>query len=163
VPIYPGQPIIPQVLIDKEQIQETHSNAALLLEKGMVAKAMPISLVTGVADALQPGDRVDIIATFRAQSTTAASAVATNRTLADVLILQVGPWPPPNTKTQPAASASVITFQLKEQDALALQYIMEYAASVSLVLRAANDHEILQLEPVTFDYINQRFGFRLPR
>lgn len=162
-PLSPGQPITAKMVVDKKDLQQTHSNAALILDKGMVAIAMPISIKTDVAEAIQPGDRVDLIATFKPQSTATQGAVATQRVLADIPILQVGPWPNPTAKSQSGGSATVVTLQMKEQDALVLQYTMDFASSVTLVLRPANDHDLVTLEPVTLDYINQRFNFRLPK
>jgi Flp pilus assembly protein CpaB len=162
-PIYPGQPVTEKMVIDKEEVKETHSNAALILEKGTVAIAMPVSIRSNVADAIQAGDRVDMIATFRSTSQSGAGSAATQRLLADVLILQVGPWPAPGAQQQAAQGTSIVTFQLKEQDALVLHYALESAGSITLVLRPANDHDLVTLEPVTFDYINQRFGFKLPK
>jgi len=164
--IYPSQPILSKMLIDKAEAKETHSNAALILEKGSVGTAMQVTLKSNVAEAIQPGDRVDVIATFRSQSTNpaAASAVATQRLLADVLILQVGPWPQkPQAQGGGGSSTAIITVQLKEQDALILEYAVLHADAITLVLRPANDHDLIPLEPVTLDYINQRFGFKLPR
>lgn len=163
----PGQPIIQGMLIDPKASLETHSNAAFILEKGTVAMALPVTVKSNVAEALQTGDRVDMLVTLHSQTAAGSAAVnpmsnaVTQRLLSDVLILQVGPWPPPGAKQQAAASTTVVTFQLKEQDALVLQHIQEYASSFTLVLRPANDHDLVTLEPVTLDYINQRFGFKL--
>jgi Flp pilus assembly protein CpaB len=164
IPIYPGQPILSQMVVEQEQPKQTRSNAALILEKGMVAQAIPVTVVSDVAEAIQPGDRVDVVAIFKAQSSSANSVVA-QRLLADVLILQVGSWSnsPKSSQTGVANATSVVTLQIKPQDALVLHYAIENAASFTFVLRAANDHEILPLDPVTLDYINQRFGFKLPR
>lgn len=163
-PIYPGQPILAKMLVDPSQAKETHSNAAFVLEPGSVAMAFPVSVKSNVAEALQVGDRVDMIATLHSTNSTAATTNAvTQRVLADVLVLQVGPWPPPDTKQQRAASTTVVTLQIKEQDALVVQHIQEYASSLSLVLRPANDHDLVNLEPVNLEYINVRFGFKLPK
>lgn len=161
--IGPGQPILSSMLIDKSQIKETHSNAALVLEKGTIAKAMQVSIVSNVAEAIQAGDRVDVIATFSNQPQTGQPIPVTQRLLADVLILQVGPWPVPGSKPQAVTGAAVITLQLKEQEALVLEYAIEHASTVTLFLRPANDHDILTLDPITLDYINQRFGYRFPK
>ncbi len=160
-PLSPGQPVTDKVLVDKKDINATKSNAAFLLENGTVGVAMPVTIQNNVAQAVQAGDRVDVIATF--QATSPSTAVATQRLLADVLIVNVGNWPNPNEKAQAAGGTAVITMQLKEQDVLVLEYAKQFAADITLVLRPANDREILTLEPVTFDYINQRFGFKLPR
>jgi Flp pilus assembly protein CpaB len=162
--ISPGQPVVAAMVIDKSQIQETHSNAALILAKGTIAKAMQVNIVSNVAEAIQAGDRVDVIATFANPSTIGQASSITQRLLADVLILQVGPWPKPGAKDQSGTTGtSVITLQLTEQDALALEYATEHAATVTLFLRPANDHDILTLQPVTLDYIFQRYGYRLPQ
>ncbi len=167
IPIPPGQPIVSANLIDKSQNREAHSSAALLLDKGTVAKAMSVSVVSSVAAAIQAGDRVDIIATFTPLSTGTQQAPSiVNRLLADVLIIQVGPWPAPGAKDQGAntgTGATVITVQLKEQDALVLEYALENAGTVTLFLRPANDHDILTLDPVTLDYIIQRYNYRVVR
>ncbi len=162
-PIYPGQPITEKMVIDKREVKETHSNAALILEKGTVAMAMPVNIRSNVAQAIQAGDRVDMIASYRSPSQSGPGLAVTQRMLADVLIMQVGPWPSPGEKQQANDSGAIVTFQLKEQDALVLHYALESAGSLTLVLRPANDHDLVTLEPVTFDYINQRFGFKLPK
>ncbi len=160
-PLSPGQPVTEKVLIDKKDVLATHSNAAFLIENGSVGVAMPVNIESNVAQSVQAGDRVDVIATFRGAG--GSTAVATQRLLSDMLILNVGNWPNPNDKSQAAGGTAVITLQLKEQDVLVLEYAKQFAADLTLVLRPANDREILTLEPVTFDYINQRFGFKLPR
>ncbi len=162
--ISPGQPVVAAMLIDKSQIQETHSNAALILEKGTVAKAIQVNIVSNVAEAIQAGDRVDVIATFTSPSATGQASSITQRLLADVLILQVGPWPKPAAQDQSSATGTtVITVQLTEQEALVLEYATEHAPTVTLFLRPANDHDILTLDPVTLDYIFQHYGYRLPQ
>ncbi len=164
-PIYPGQPILDKMLVDPSKVKETHSTAAYILEPGTVAMALPVTTKSNVAEALQAGDRVDMLVTLHstANSGAAANYAATNRLLSDVLILQVGPWPPPEGRAASPSSTTVVTLQLKEQDALVLQHVQEYASSFSLVLRPANDHDLVQLEPVTLDYINEHFRFNLPK
>jgi Flp pilus assembly protein CpaB len=147
------------MLVDKSaSAGDSRGTAAYVLEKGSVAMAMPITVKSSVADAIQVGDRVDLIVTMHSPSST---SISTQRLLADVLILQVGSWQ--KAQNQSGTASSIVTFQLKEQDALALEYTILHADALTMVLRPANDHELAPLEPVTFDYINQRFGFRLPR
>lgn len=168
VPIYSGQPLVGDMLIDKAELKDTHSNASLLLEKGTVAIALPVTINTEVADAIQAGDRVDILATFTAQAAAAVNQspgvplITTHHLMQNVLILQVGPWPNPNTKSQEGSGTSVITFQLDEQDAQVLKYSQENSNGLTLVLRPANETELANPEPVTLEYINKRFGYRLP-
>jgi pilus assembly protein CpaB len=169
VPIYPGQPLVSEMLIDKSELKDTHSNASLLLEKGTVAIAMPVTVNSDVANAIQAGDRVDILATFTGPQNAAGSQgggqplVTSHHLMQNVLILQIGPWPSPNSKDQTSGSAAaVVTFQLNEQDALVLKYSMENSSGLTLVLRPANETELANPEPVTLEYINKRFGYRFP-
>lgn len=167
VPIYAGQPLVGAMLIDKTELKDTHSNASLLLEKGNVAIAMPVTINTNVANAVQAGDRVDILATFTAQPGTGGGQgggpmIASNHLMQDVLILQVGPWPSPKTKEQSGGETAVVTFQLNEQDALVLKYAMENSSGMTLVLRPANETDLAKPEPVTLEYINRRFGYNFP-
>lgn len=168
VPVYAGQPLVANMLIDKTELKDTHSNASLLLEKGSVGIALPVTINTEVADAIQAGDRIDILATFTVQpvavGTTSAGPpfITTHRLLQNVLVLQVGPWPNPTTKSQGGGPTNVITLQLNEQDAQVIKYSLENSNGLTLVLRAANDTELASPEPVNLDYINRRFGYRFP-
>lgn len=166
VPIYPGQPLVEQTLIDKSQLKENKSNAALILEPGMVAVAFGVNVTSSVAGAIQAGDRVDLLVTLAAEQASATGSAgyfATQTTLQNVLILQVGAWPQgEGEESTKNASAAVVTVQLTEQDALALQHIDQTAANYSLALRAANDDQVFSNEPVTLEYINRRFNFNIP-
>lgn len=171
-PIYPGQPIIAEMVISKDDAEARHSNASLILEKGLVAVALPVSSSANVADAVQTGDRVDILVTYSIQSTNAQSAqaqtayVVSQKTLENVLVLQVGAWPAsgsePSGQNNNSAAAGIITVQLTEQDAVVLRNIQDTATTVSLALRAANDDQIFTTEPVTIEYLNKRFNFNIP-
>ncbi len=175
VPIYAGQPIIDKALIDKENGKEIKSNAALLLEQKSVAIALPVSLDSNVAEAVQAGDRVDLLATFTFQPYTGTKnienvgppVIVTHRILQDVLVIQVGNWPKPvQPGQQPAAQANqtsaIVTFQLSEQDALVVKYVQGQATYFSLALRAANDHTIFNPTPVSLDYLRDHFGVEDP-
>jgi Flp pilus assembly protein CpaB len=165
VPINPGQPLIDKMVKSKAELKDTGGNASLLIDKGMVAIALPVSMNTNVAQAIEVGDHVDILATFTAQPVAGSQnagppQTATQRLLPDVLIIQVGPWP--STCGKGECNSSVVTFQLKEQDALVLKYALEKSEGLTLVLRPSNDHQLDTLEPVTMEYINKRFGFKFP-
>jgi pilus assembly protein CpaB len=169
-PIYPGQPIINEMIIPKGSAEAQHSNASLIMEKGQVAVALPVTLSTNVAEAIQAGDRVDIIVTYNVdvQNTTAGQTTTaynvSQKTLENVLVLQVGPWPRQvgEQSSQGGGAVNVITVQLPEQDAIALRQIQDTAATYSLALRAANDDQIFTTEPVTIEYLNKRFNFQIP-
>ena len=172
-PIYPGQPVIADMVISKSDTEARHSNASLILEKGQVAVALPVSVSIDVAEAIQTGDRVDILVTYNievkdktdAQNSTAY--IVSQKTLENVLILQVGPWPRDIGEQSAQSSGgggaiTVITVQLPEQDAVVLRNIQDTATTYSLALRAANDEQIFTTEPVTIEYLNKRFNFNIP-
>lgn len=167
VPIYPGQPVIDKMLTDKASLKETHGNASLVLEPGNVAIALPVTINSNVAEAIQAGDRVDLVTTFTLQPITGTQVaglpvIVTQRLLQDVLVLQVGPWPRAGTGAQPSPTTAVVTLQVKEQDALVVKYAQVNANDFALVLRPANDHKLVDPTPVTIDYLKERFGFSTP-
>lgn len=169
-PIYPGQSINSDMLISKADAEAQHSNAALIIEKGQIAVAIGVGLQSSVAEALQAGDRVDLIVTYNVDTSnplpgqTNAQYGVSQKTLENVLVLQVGPWPRDigEQSSQGGGSVNVITLQMPEQDAVALAQIQSSASSYTFVLRSANDEQIFTTEPVTIEYINKRFNFKIP-
>lgn len=170
-PIYAGQPIIADMVISKEDAEAQHSNAALIMEKGQVAVALSVSLGSNIAEAIQAGDRVDLIVTYNVEvqnpvtNQGTGAYIVTNKTLENVLILQVGPWPRDvgeQSSSQEGGAINIVTLQMVEQDAVALKHIENTATSYAFVLRAANDEQIFTTEPVTLEYLNKRFNFNIP-
>lgn len=170
-PIYAGQPIIDKMVISKADVEAQHSNAALLLEPGQVAVAIGVSLGSNVAEAIAVGDRVDLLVTYNVEvqnpitNQGTGAYVVSQKTLENVLILQVGPWPRDvgeQSSSQGGGAVNILTLQLPEQDALTLKHIENTASSYTFVLRAANDDQIFTTEPVTLEYLNRRFNFNIP-
>jgi pilus assembly protein CpaB len=61
-----GIPLTANMLVDSaDQLSETGSVASLSIPEGMVAKSIPINRFSSVAYALQPGDRVVVIASMQ--------------------------------------------------------------------------------------------------
>lgn len=103
-------------------------------------------------------------------------------TLQDVTVLKVGPWgqpavtpaATPEAQQQGAASQqqageqmtpaapTIITLLVSQQDALVLKFAREAGASIDFALRSKNDHDIVETEPVTLDYMIRRFNIRPP-
>ncbi len=170
-PIYAGQPIIRDMLISKEDAEAQHSNAALILERGQVAVAFGVGAGSNVAEAIQAGDRVDLLVTYSVEVLNpgtgqgTGSYVVTHKTLENILILQVGLWPRQVDGQSPESgggAVNIVTLQMVEQDALALKHMENTASNYAFVLRAANDDQIFTTEPVTLEYINRRFNFGIP-
>jgi pilus assembly protein CpaB len=166
-PIYQGQIILPQMLLDKTKVKETRSNASYVIPEGKVAVAFPLNNLSSVAGAIQTGDMVDLIMTLSpggkimtgTQTITLNEGAITQFMLQDVLILNLGMWPGPAgaDKNAPPA-ASILTFAVTPQDAIALKAAREQG-SIDLVLRRAGDHQPFRTEPVTLPYLMKRFNF----
>ncbi len=165
-PIYQGQIILPQMLLDKTKVKETRSNASFIIPEGRVAVAYPINPLSSVAGAIQTGDMVDLIMTLSAgkvmtgtQTITVNEGAVTQFMLQDVMILNLGNWPGPAGQDKNAApNNSIVTFALTPQDALALKAAREQG-SIEFVLRRAGDHQQFRTEPVTLAYLMKRFNF----
>lgn len=178
--LHPGQVLVRANLVDRETAAEKGSDASFLVPDGMVAVAYPISLVSGVAGALQTGDHVDILMTIEMpEEVTGLEPVAaieadpepapvTQLILQDVEVLRVGVW------NQPAAtgnrlggsapsSETVVTFIVERQDALALKFARERGVTLDLALRPAGDRDLFSTDSVDLEYMRQRFEIEFPR
>lgn len=166
-PIAQGQALTAYNLVDKDAAQKQRSNASFILDKGTVALSLPLSQFTSVGNAVQIGDRVDLLATFTAgpvnpPPNSPPSTTVTQRMLQNVLVLQVGPWPNPQVQASSSnqgTPANVITLQIAEQDALVLKYTEGMSDAWTFALRPVNDEQQYNPTPVNIDYINRRFGF----
>jgi len=170
-PIYPGQPILPPMIINKPApiITPTGSIASFIVPEGKVAMAFEISTVSSVAGAIQPGDTIDILVTLQPaglppvtpRSGTATTGTeglpVTQLTLQDVQVLHVGAWA---IQDRNAPASGILTLALDRQDALVLKSAREQG-QIDLVLRRVGDRKTYDLEPVTLQYLNRRFKFNL--
>jgi pilus assembly protein CpaB len=171
-PIFPGQIILPPMIIDKKKAGEvgTRSNAAFVIPEGKVAMAFAVSEITGVGNALQPGDYVDLMLTLDSGGlpvcppskpcTGLEGLPVVQLMLQDVLILQVGAWTSGTGENKGGSNSGTLTFSLDRQDALALKSAREQG-QIDVILRRAGDHKVVDLEPVTLQYLNKRFKFNL--
>lgn len=170
-----GQAIVSSQVISKSDALVKRSNLSYILDKGSVALALPLSLQSSIASALQPGDHVDLIATFDFTPITSTTGTApgplprtvitstvTQRMLQNVLVIGVTPWNLPTSSQgqQQQAQASIATLQLTEQDALIFKFTESHAAEWTFVLRPVNDDQLYNPTPMTLDYINKKFGFQ---
>lgn len=162
-PIFPGQILLSAMLIDKET-EETRlglgSDASFIIPAGKVAVAMSVDDISGVAGAIQAGDRVDVMVSMRLTEDTARGTInrpVTQFTLQDVEVLRIGPWGIPTQ--QQDQRQRTITFLVDRQQAITLKYLRENAL-VDLALRAAGDHEQVTTDAVGEDYMIREFDIR---
>lgn len=163
-PIFPGQILLASMLIDKK-VEETRlglgSDASFIIPKGKIAVAMTIDNISGVAGAIQSGDRVDVLLSMRLQQDTAQGITqepVTQLALQDIEVLRVGIWNVTGNRQQDQPQ-QVVTFLVDRQQALILKHLRENTL-VDLALRAAGDHEVVTTETVSEDYMIREFDIR---
>lgn len=168
--IYQGQPIVRDMVVDKEAAAEElgttaaqRSDVSFLIEEGKVAMAFPVDEISSVAGAIRPGDTVDIIVSFSASiqdlggtlppNLSRTSVNMTAFTLQNIEILRTSPW----TAEDGEATGNMYTMLVDRQQAAILTYIRQYMTPV-FVLRPAGDEAVYQVEPVTMRYILTNYG-----
>lgn len=192
VPIFPGQVIVAEMLVDKAEAQKTGLYASFAIPPGKVAMAMPITDLSNVARAIQAGDFVDVLVTIRykvvEEEVSPEGAVAITElgeslvvqlTLQDVEVLKVGLWGP----TQPSAEEGgqqtqqqqqqqqqarargpeFLTLLVSQQDALVLKFARDDPSfTVDFALRGVGDHTLVTTDSVTLEYLLTRFNITQP-
>lgn len=111
--------------------------------------------------------------------------IVSHMLLQDVVVLQVGNFPLPGQEAQPQgtvtptpqgqqqgeeqvapAAPDVVTLIVRPQDAVTLNYVMavqtKLAASLNLVLRAANDNSRENVLPVTLQFLLEQYQIPVP-
>lgn len=188
VPIFPGQVIVAEMLVDKAEAQKTGLYASFAIPPGKVAITMPITDLSNVARAIQAGDFVDVLVTIRfkvvEETVSPEGAVAITElgeslvvqlTLQDVEVLKVGLWGPvqppaeeggQQTEQQQQARArgpEFLTLLVSQQDALVLKFARDDPAfTVDFALRGVEDHSLVTTDSVTLEYLLTRFNIAQP-
>ncbi len=134
----------------KEQIRKSDVLAegssftmAYKVHEGMRAIAISVDEVRGVGTAIQPGDRVDIIATFQDQRT---KLVTTKMILQNVLVLFVDKGKTDADGKQGATSS--VTLEVKPEQT-ELVKAAERSGTLNVTLRSVQDPTIVPSEGIT--------------
>ncbi len=168
-PIFPGQVIVQDMIVDKEQLEAQPAAAAAQLgsdlsytiPEGMVATAFPVTEISSVAGAIQPGDRVDLIITVNLPEELApvegggAQNVVTGFTLQNLEVINTVPWGVEAEGAQ--AGGQIYTLLVDREQANILKYIRENAQP-DFVLRPAGDTAEYEVQPVTLEYLLTTFN-----
>lgn len=166
-PIFPGQVILQDMIVDKEQLEELPSAAATQLKsdvsftipEGKVAVAFPVTEISSVAGAIRPGDTVDLLVTINLPETAAEPGtgrnVVTGLTLQNLEVINTVPWGTEVEGNQP--SGQIYTLLVDRQQAAILKFIRENAQP-DFVLRPAGDTAEYEIEPVTLNYLLTTFN-----
>lgn len=137
-PIFAGQPLV------QSDLSGTHTPASLgyAVAPGQRAYTVAVGPTSGVGEMIQPGDHVDVLATFTAGTTATVDTIEE-----DVLVLAVGQrftgqgGPIPTSYTD-------VTLQLSPAQVQVVQFAVS-RGQVSLSLRNVTDQTTVTLPPET--------------
>jgi pilus assembly protein CpaB len=162
----PGEPVLgtPDRLVSGEGAA---ARAAAVIPRDKLAIAIPATDAMSVAGALQPGDRVDVIATWARPN----GQNVTQNIFHDVRVFAVGRWQGGSSGGLPGAAAaaagaasggggnptSTITLLLDYQQAVIAEYLLQSGGHISLALRRFDQGEDVSTEPATAETVTRRF------
>jgi pilus assembly protein CpaB len=132
---------------------------AAAIPRDKVALAIAANESVTIAGAVQPGDRVDVIATWNRPT----GAAVTQDIFQDVRVFAVGRWQ--GETRVPVASGladggppTTVTLLLDYQQAVVLEYLMRTGGHISLALRRFDQASDVPTEPITPDSVRRYFG-----
>jgi Flp pilus assembly protein CpaB len=195
-----GSFIMSDWVVDPQAVVLEGKNASLSITvdregRSRVAMAFETTELRGVAGAIQNGDFVDILISYRLVDTeqelpepVAASIegcpvscpeptenLLAQLLLQDVEVYRVGPWLMPTPTPVPEGEeaeeqpeeaqpirSKTLTLLLTQQNALVLKFARESGASIDLVLRGRDDHDVVRTETVSLQYVMTRFDITVP-
>jgi pilus assembly protein CpaB len=149
--------------LDKLALPTASTGLSALLPPGHVAVILPVTELISVGGAVQPHDRVDLIATLAVPQANGSQRVVTQALLRNVAVVATG------TQTSPQALVlgqnvrqpySTLTLALTPQDALVVQHLLQANVRMALALRRPDDAQVAEVTPVTMDEIARRYGLQ---
>ena len=172
-PLYPGEPILEQELVDPNVVSPDGRKALYLLEDE-VLMALPAQDMLSRSGMLAAGDHVDILFSLNfpenrgigATDTEQEDQPATFGLLQNVSIAGlVGGVPQATSDEEGNESVTtvqpdVVLLSIAPQDALALKYAVDAGGVIDLVLRAPGVEKPFVTDPVDVDYLINRY--RIP-
>jgi pilus assembly protein CpaB len=150
------------------------------LPPGKVAFWLPFPDLIASTGGVKPGDRIDVLLTVNlGGGEKEKKSQSTQTTLQNVEVFSVGTVEQAvnsgaaagNAAADSAAanagggrggSGKAIVLLLDHQDAVILKFIKDAEGTIDLVLRSADDAQIVRTDGVTSDVLVDRFKFRVP-
>jgi pilus assembly protein CpaB len=156
------------------------------LPPGKVAFWLPLPDLIATAGGVKPGDRIDVLLTVKFQEKQSempgapggggAAFYSTQTTLQNVEVFAIGTTESalqsgaePGSKDAQAQSsnkrssdAGAIVLLVDHQDAVILKFVKDVDGIVDLVLRSADDAQIVRTDGMSNDTLIDRFRFRVP-
>ncbi len=153
--------LAPRVAVPGEQ----RAQVAFEVEAGQVVMAFPANDLMSRTGILQPGDVVDFLYTMRVTSTEPGADEASTTSEADTVTfwslqrISITALVLSNTQEdQAAGKPQSYLFALEPQDALLLKHLKDTGATLDLVLRAREDDQVFETEPVNPRYLQEEYG-----
>lgn len=173
-PLFPGEPILEQKLVDPN-VTSPDGRKALFLLEDEVLMALASQDMLSLSGMLSPGDHVDILFSLDFPENRGIGAVDSGQDdqqttfglLQNVMIAGlVGGVPTANAEGEEGGEATstarpeTILLSIAPQDALALKYAVDAGGVIDLVLRAPGVEKPFVTDPVDIDYLINRY--RIP-
>jgi Flp pilus assembly protein CpaB len=125
-----------------------NKGASVTLDKGTVLVAFPTSDPLTLGGMVEPGDRVDVLATLPgADGSKRTQTIVQNLVVIDVVRAN-------------ATRTAALTFIVDPQTALVLKNLRDAQYTIDLTIRARADTETVKTTTVDSDYVQQRYGIR---
>ncbi len=195
--ILQGSFVMAEWIIDPETVAQEGKDASLYITpdregRSRVAMVFETSLAHGVAGAIQNGDFIDLLISYRfidkeeelepveegEAPEEPTEILVAQLLLQDIEVYRVGAWLIPTPTPVPEEEAppeeveeevptqpirsNTLTLLLTQQDALVVKFARESGAVIDLVLRGRDDHTLVRTETVTMDYVTTRFEITIP-
>jgi pilus assembly protein CpaB len=190
IPLVTGEVVAEHHLADPSNVSH---DLAFIIDDDQVLMAFPATDLMSRINILQPGDRVDILAsldqpvlpgpattadeepdkelfTFSALQRVEISAVvveavpAARASASRTTLGEATAEPQPGATPQPSeVEPQAILIALSAQDALVLKYIKDAGGVIDIVLRAPTSAARFELNPVMAEYLRDRFELVISR
>ncbi|MEJ5201968.1 MAG: SAF domain-containing protein [Anaerolineales bacterium] len=163
-----------------------NSDLAFILSKEHVLFAFPAEDLMSQNAIIQRGDIVDILATMiselrrapaegepalpegeqileeRLLTIDAYQATDITALVADIIVDENAPEPPPNTPpSRGQLRVKAYLLAIPPQDALLLKYLIDSDAKFDFVVRAPTNRDKYELTPITKEYITELYGLQI--
>ena len=172
VPMYAGEPLLDQRLVDPN-IESADGRRALFLNENEVLMAIPAQDLLSRVGVLKPGDQIDLLysLSFPESRGIGAAVEAQDDQQATFALLQnvkivgmagsvqpVDDAAPEDVAAQAAGRPDALLVTLAPQDALTLKYVNDSGGILDYVLRAPGVERPFESDPVDIDYLINRYG-----
>jgi pilus assembly protein CpaB len=165
VDLYPGEVLLTERLVDPDVIA-ADGRTALIINDDQVLMAFPAGDLMSQVNVLKPGDHVDLLFSYplptgevgavpgagpvTQEAAGGGAEQVTFTLLQNVVIAAI-------TGGGEDGGARALLFTLSPQDALVLKYMKDAGGNVDLVLRAPGVEIEFPYDPVTEDYLINRY------